>query len=150
MNEPNKFRRPKAHLKAANSGQAPSEQVPKSISSLKSNYDLQVVNMKLEFKIEKLEDKLADLESRIAELVVENTELVDKLEEYENSEQLADEPISNEMSMLAQLAPLVPGLIDRYFANKDRDHELSMIVAKQAAERIAMQKAQGYGNGEII
>jgi hypothetical protein len=147
MNEPNKFRRPKAHLKAANSGQVPSEQVPKSISSLKSNYDLQVVNMKLEFKIEKLEDKLLELQSRISELTIENTELLDKLEEYENSEELADEPISNEMNMLAQFAPLVPGLIDRYFANKDRDYELNMIVAKQAEERIRMQKEQGIGNG---
>lgn len=150
MNEPNKFRRPKAHLKAANSGQVPSEQVPKSISSLKSNYDLQVVNMKLEFKIEKLEDKLADLESRIAELVVENTELVDKLEEYENSEELADEPqVGMGEKMLAEFAPLIPSLIDKYFSNADRNYELSMIVAKNAAERIRLQKEQGIGNGEI-
>ena len=148
MEEPNKFRRPKARLKAANTGQVPSEQGPKSVSSLKSNYDLQIVNMKLEFKIEKLEDKLQELQSRISELTIENTELVEQLEEFENREQLGDEPISNEMNVLAQFAPLVPGLIDRYFANKDRDYELSMIVAKQAAERIAMQKAQGYGNGE--
>jgi len=148
MEEPNKFRRPKARLKTANATQGVNEAPSKSVSSLKSNYDLQVANMKLEFKIEKLEDKLQELQSRISELTIENTELVEQLEEYENSEQLADEPISNEMNVLAQFAPLVPGLIDRYFANKDRDYELSMIVAKQAAERIAMQKAQGYGNGE--
>jgi len=148
MEEPNKFRRPKARLKTANATQGVNEAPSKSVSSLKSNYDLQVANMKLEFKIEKLEDKLQELQSRISELTIENTELVEQLEEFENREQLGDEPISNEMNVLAQFAPLVPGLIDRYFANKDREHELSMIVAKQAAERIAMQKAQGYGNGE--
>jgi len=148
MEEPNKFRRPKARLKTANATQGVNEAPSKSDSSLKSNYELQVANMKLEFKIEKLEDKLQELQSRISELTIENTELVEQLEEFENREQLGDEPISNEMNVLAQFAPLVPGLIDRYFANKDRDYELSMIVAKQAAERIAMQKAQGYGNGE--
>jgi hypothetical protein len=148
MNEPNKFRRPKARLKTANSTEGSIEAPSKSVSSLKSNYELQIVILKLENKIEKLEDKLLEKENRISELTIENTELVEQLEEFENSEQLGDETISNEMNVLAQFAPLVPGLIDRYFANKDRDHELNMIVAKQAAERIAMQKAQGYGNGE--
>jgi len=148
MEEPNKFRRPKARLKTANATQGVNEAPSKSVSSLKTNYDLQIVILKLENKIEKLEDKLLEKEDKIAELTTKNIELVEQLEEYENDDQLADEPISNEMNMLAQFAPLVPGLIDRYFANKDREHELSMIVAKQAAERIAMQKAQGYGNGE--
>jgi len=148
MEEPNKFRRPKARLKTANATQGVNEAPSKSVSSLKTNYDLQIVILKLENKIEKLEDKLLEKEDKIAELTTKNIELVEQLEEYENDDQLADEPISNEMNMLAQFAPLVPGLIDRYFANKDRDYELSMIVAKQAAERIAMQKAQGYGNGE--
>jgi len=148
MEESNKFRRPKARLKAANSGQVPSEQVPKSVSSLKSNYDLQIVNMKLEFKIEKLEDKLLELQSRISELTIENTELVDKLEEYENSEELADEPqMTMSEKMITEFAPLVPSLIDRLFANQDRNYELSMMLAKQAEERIRMQKEQGIGNG---
>ena len=50
--------------------------------------------------------------------------------------------------MLAEFAPLIPSLIDKYFANKDRDYELNMIVAKNAAERIRLQKEQGIGNGE--
>jgi predicted nuclease with TOPRIM domain len=148
MEEPNKFRRPKARLKTANATQGVNEAPSKSVSSLKTNYDLQVANMKLEFKIEKLEDKLQELQSRISELTIENTELVDKLEEYENSEELGDEPQATmSEQIIAQFAPLVPGLIDRYFATRDRDYELNMIVAKQAEERIRMQKEQGIGNG---
>jgi hypothetical protein len=148
MEEPNKFRRPKARLKTANSTEAPSNAPSKSVSSLKSNYDLQIVILRLENKIEKLEDKLLEKENRISELTIENTELVEQLEEYENSEQLGDEPqMTMGEKMITELAPLVPSLIDRIFANQDRNYELSMILAKQAEERIRMQKEQGIGNG---
>lgn len=150
MNEPNKFRRPKARLKTANATEGTNEAPSKSVSSVKSNYELQIVILKLENKIEKLEDKLLEKENRISELTIENTELVEQLEEFENSEQLGGEPqASMGEQMLAQFAPLVPGLIDRYFATRDRDYELNMIVAKQAEERIRMQKEQGIGNGEF-
>ena len=148
MEEPNKFRRPKARLKTANATEGSIEAPSKSISSLQTNYNLQIRILKLENQIEKLEDKLLEKENRISELTIENTELVEQLEELENSEQLADEPqASMGEQMLAQFAPLVPGLIDRYFATRDRDYELNMIVAKQAEERIRMQKEQGIGNG---
>lgn len=150
MNEPNKFRRPKARLKTANATEGTNEAPSKSVSSVKSNYELQIVILKLENKIEKLEDKLLEKENRISELTIENTELVEQLEEFENSEQLGGEPqASMGEQMLAQFAPLVPRLIDRYFATRDRDYELNMIVAKQAEERIRMQKEQGIGNGEF-
>jgi len=150
MNEPNKFRRPKARLKAANSTEAPTEQASKSASSMKSNYELQIQILKLENKVEKLEDKLLEKEDRITELVVENTELRDELDEIDSQEPLADkEEIPASMQMLAGIAPLVTTMIEKHFANKDREYELNKIVAEQAAERIRMQKAQGYGNGEI-
>ena len=148
MEEPNKFRRPKARLKTANATQGVTEAPSKSVSSLKTNYDLQIVILKLENKIEKLEDKLLEKEDKIAELTTKNIELVEQLEEYENDDQLADEPeVGMGEKMLAEFAPLIPSLIDKYFANKDRDYELNMIVAKNAAERIRLQKEQGIGNG---
>jgi hypothetical protein len=150
MNEPNKFRRPKARLKAANSTEAPTEQASKSASSMKSNYELQIKVLQLENKIEKLEDKLLEKEDRITELVVENTELRDELDEIEDADQLAEQPeLNNPLKGLADLAPMVIEYLNKQQSNKDREYELSVLVAKQAAERIAMQKAQGYGNGEI-
>ena len=150
MEEPNKFRRPKARLKATNSTEAPSNTPSKSASSLKTNYEQMVVILKLENKIEKLEDKLIEKEDKIAELTTKNMELVEQLEEFENEDQLADEPqVGMGEKMLAEFAPLIPSLIDKYFANKDRVYELNMIVAQNAAERIRMQKEQGIGNGEL-
>lgn len=148
MEEPNKFRRPKARLKATNSTEAPSNTPSKSASSLKTNYEQMVVILKLENKIEKLEDKLIEKEDKIAELTTKNMELVEQLEEYENDDQLADEPqMTMGEKMITEFAPLVPSLIDRLFANQDRNYELSMILAKQAEERIRLQKEQGIGNG---
>ena len=150
MEEPNKFRRPKARLKTANATQGVNEAPSKSVSSLKTNYDLQIVILKLENKIEKLEDKLLEKEDKIAELTTKNMELVEQLEEFENDEQLADEPqVTTTEKLLAEFAPSIPSIIDKMFANRDRDYELSMILAKQAEERIRMQKEQGIGNGEI-
>jgi len=148
MEEPNKFRRPKARLKTANATQGVNEAPSKSASSLKTNYELQIVNIKLENKIEKLEEKLLEKENRIAELTAQNIELVEELEEFENEDQLADDPqVGMGEKMLAEFAPLIPSLINKYFENKDRDYELNMILAKQAEERIRMQKEQGIGNG---
>jgi len=149
MEEPNKFRRPKARLKTANATQGVNEAPSKSASSLKTNYELQIVILKLENKIEKLEEKLLEKENRIAELTAQNIELVEELDEYENDDQLADEPQASTATeqMIAQFAPLVPVYIEKYLAIRDRDYELNMILAKQAEERIRMQKEQGIGNG---
>ena len=150
MEEPNKFRRPKARLKTANATQGVNEAPSKSASSLKTNYELQIVNIKLENKIEKLEEKLLEKENRIAELTAQNIELVEELDEYENDDQLADEPQASTATeqIIAQFAPPLLGYLEKMFQNKQEQHEYNMIIARNAAERIRMQKEQGIGNGE--